>query len=350
MEGNQSVSLWEVKLPINGLISIEQDEIGMGDVTFHPCKDGFLAKTVVNGSRDDMIRNEAIKRVNKTLDKIAFEIDAPIRIEESGPIITNRVSKHVEKTTGEVIDSTASITIKLIHPIDEETVSKADKLGSNIRDNAKNTFQRSLSHYRNGLNAEFDRNPKAFLDFCTSIEVIAGHYGEGRCLFSWDNVTENDSEELIRYLIDEFGIKWVKDAEIIKLDNDDSKTIRIFKDENSVEIRIDEKAGKAILITSDFRTRYLKAKNENGKLNIYGNKIKDKIYDCCEKCFGERKEDEVRDLYKIRNSVAHGSKDVSDPEEIKIMIEKTPQIKDLAKRVLNFWSKKIDMTRKSRID
>ena len=256
MEGNRSVSLWEVKLPINGLISIEQDEMGVGDVTFHPCKDGFLAKTVVNGSRDDMARNEAIKRVNKALDKIAFEIDAPIRIEESRPIITNRVSKHVEKTTGEVIDSTASITIKLIHPIDEETVSKADKLGSNIRDNAKKTFQRSLSHYRRGLNAEFDRNPKAFLDFWTSIEVIASKYGK--------------------------------------------------------------KSGNT----------------------------KDKICDCCEKCFGERKEDEVGELSEIRNSVAHGFKDVSDPEEIKIMIEKTPQIKDLARRFLNFWSKKIDMTRK----
>ena len=80
------------------------------------------------------------------------------------------------------------------------------------------------------------------------------------------------------------------------------------------------------------------------------NKIKDKICDCCEKCFGERKEDEVGEFSEIRNSVAHGFKDVSDPEEIKIMIEKTPQIKDLARRFLNFWSKKIDMIRKGKID
>ncbi len=339
MEGNQSVSLWEVKIPINGSISIEQDEMGMGDVTLHPCKDGFLAKTVVNGSRDDMIRNEAMKRVNRALDKIAFETDASIRIVESGPIIANRVSKHVEKTTGEVTDSIAYGTIKLIRPVDEETLSEAAKLGSNIQDtDKKDTFQRSLRHYRNGLNAEVDRNHKAFLDFWTSIEVIAGHYGEGRCLFSWDNVTESDSVELIRYLIDEFGIKWVKDAEIIKLDNNDSKTIRIFKDENSVEIRIDEKAEKAIIITSDFRTRYLKAKNENGKLNIYGNKIKDKICDCCEKCFGERKEDEVKELYEIRVSAAHGSKDLSNPEKVKIIIGETPQMKKLAKQFLSSWS------------
>lgn len=256
------VSLWEVNLPINGLISIEQDKMGMGDVTFHPCKDGFLAKTVVNGSRDDMIRNEAIKRVNKALDKIAFETDASIRIVESGPIIANRVSKHAEKTTGEVTDSIAYGTIKLIRPVDEETLSEAAKLGSNIQDtDKKDTFQRSLRHYRNGLNAEVDRNPKAFLDFWTSIEVIASKYG---------------------------------------------------------------KKG--------------------------GNGIKDRIYYCCEKFFGERKEDEVRKLYKIRNRVAHGSKDVGNSEEIKIMIEKTPQIKDLARRFLNFWSKKIDMARKSKID
>jgi hypothetical protein len=261
MEEDQNVSLWEVKLPINGLISIEQDEIRMGDVTLRSCKDGFLAKTVVTVSREDMIRNEATKRVNKALDKIAFETDASIRIVESWPIIANQVGKHVEKTTGEVIDSIAYITIKLIRPTDEETLSEAAKLGSNIQDNAKKTFQRSLSHYRNGLNAEFDRNPKAFLDFWTSIEIIAGKYG---------------------------------------------------------------KKG--------------------------GNGIKDKIYYCCEKFFGEGKEDEVKKLYKIRIDVAHGLRDVSDPEEIKIMIEKTPQIKDLARRFLNFWSKKIDMTRKSRID
>jgi len=339
MSGDRHVSLWEVKIPIKGWISIEQDGIGLDDVTFHLDKDGFLAKTFVESSQDEM-EYEAIKRVNMALDKIAFKINASIRIEKSGKK-ADRVSEPVGETTGEVMVSCVDITIHLEHPIDEDTSSKAAKLGSNLLQKDYEYFQRSLSHYRNGLNAESDGNPNAFLDFWKSIEVIAGHYGEGRCLFSWDNVTESDSEKLKKYLIDEFEIKWVKNAEIIKRDNDDGKTIHIFKDENLVEIRIDKKEKKALLITSNLITHDLIVKKENGELNIYGNKTKDKICDCFEKCFGERKDDDVNELNKIRgNYVAHGSKNVSDPEEIKVVIEKTPQMKDLAREFLEAWSRK----------
>jgi len=77
MKGDRHVSLWEVKIPIKGWISIEQDGIGLDDVTFHLDKDGFLAKTFVEGSQDEM-EYEAIKRVNRALDKIAFETCASI--------------------------------------------------------------------------------------------------------------------------------------------------------------------------------------------------------------------------------------------------------------------------------
>jgi len=339
MSGDRHVSLWEVKIPIKGWISLQQDGIGLDDVTFHLDKDGFLAKTFVEGSQDEM-EYEAIKRVNGALDKIAFETGASIRIEKSGKK-ANRVSEPIGETTGEIMISCAYITIHLKHPIDEDTLIEAAKWGSNlIHNDDYKCFQRSLSHYRNGLNAESDGNPNAFLDFWKSIEVIAEHYSEGRCLFSWDNVTESDRGKLIKYLRDEFGIKWVKNAKIIKRDNDDGKTIHIFKDENSVEIRIDKKEKKALLITSTLRTRDLNVKKENGELNIYGNKLKDKIYDCFEKCLGERKDDEVNELNKIRGKyAAHGSKNVSDLEEIKVMIEKTPQMKELARECLGAWSR-----------
>ena len=248
MSGDRSVSLWEVKIPIKGLISPQQDGLKMDNVEFHLYKDGCLAKTVLKGSPDD-IRDEAIERVNRALDKIAFELDASIRIEKSG-IKGKQISKPFGETTGEVLCAWEDITIKLIHPFDEYTLSKAATLGLNIQDNdKKRTFQKSLSHYRNGLNAESDGNPRAFLDFWDSIEVIAGKYGKGK-------------------------------------------------------------------------------------------NIKDKIYDCFEKCLGERREDEVKKLYKIRQDAAHGLKDVSDPEEIKVMIEKTPQMKDFARQFLISWSRK----------
>ena len=320
---------YQVEIPIKGLISIEHDEIGWGDVTFHPDKDGFSAKTDVDveGSIDDIefeaMEFVAIKRVNKVLDKIAFETCASIRIEKNG-IKVNRISESIENPTGEVIDAMESIIIKLEPPaINKDTLIEAAKLGSNLMQSECKYFQKSLSHYRNGLNAESDGNPNAFLDFWKSIEVIAGHYGEGKYLFSWDNVAESDSGELIRYLMDEFEIKWVTNAEIIKLDNDNGKTIHIFKDEHKVEIMINKKEKKAILITSDCRHYDLNVKKENGGLNIYGNKIKDKICDCFGKCLVEINEDEVKELYKLRNDAAHANKNVSDPAEIRIMIEKT---------------------------
>lgn len=86
-------------------------------------------------------------------------------------------------------------------------------------------------------------------------------------LFSWDNIPGNDSERLLRYLRDDHDIGWVESAEIRK--SDDGKTLHIIKDENLVEIMIDEKEEKAILKIRDDRTYYLKVKKEKGKLNIY---------------------------------------------------------------------------------
>ncbi len=86
-----------------------------------------------------------------------------------------------------------------------------------------------------------------------------------RYLFSWDNIPGDDSERLLRYLKDDHNISWVESAEIRK--SDDSKAVRIFKDENSAEIRIEEE--KVTLEISDARIHDLKVKQENGKTNIY---------------------------------------------------------------------------------
>jgi hypothetical protein len=86
-------------------------------------------------------------------------------------------------------------------------------------------------------------------------------------LLNWDSVPGNDDEKFKKSLRDYFDIGWAENAEIIKLE--DGKTIRIFKDEYSAEIIIDEKKEKASLKISDGRTLDLKIKKENGKLNIY---------------------------------------------------------------------------------
>jgi hypothetical protein len=90
-------------------------------------------------------------------------------------------------------------------------------------------------------------------------------------LFNWNNVPGNDSEGLIRYLRDDHDIGWAESAEICKFD--DGKTIRIFKDENSVEITINEKEEKVTLKISDGRTHDLKVRKENGAIKICSNTI-----------------------------------------------------------------------------
>jgi len=120
-------------------------------------------------------------------------------------------------------------------------------------------------------------NP-AFDEVTTQIvSPIVFHYID-QYLFSWDNVPGDDSERLLRYFRNDLNICWVDSAQIHK-SNKGHKTIRIFKDENSAEITIHVKEEKATLKISDGRTRNLKVKNENGKLNIYDHKIAHKIID-----------------------------------------------------------------------
>nr|QNO52647.1 hypothetical protein CKMLAADM_00012 [Methanosarcinales archaeon ANME-1 ERB6]QNO52679.1 hypothetical protein OOKFEKOF_00018 [Methanosarcinales archaeon ANME-1 ERB6] len=91
-------------------------------------------------------------------------------------------------------------------------------------------------------------------------------------LFSWDSVPGDDDEKLKQFLRDDLDISWAEDVEINK--SDDDKTIYIFKDENSAEIKIDKKKEIATLKIRGGRTRDLIVKKEEGKLNIYGRKKK----------------------------------------------------------------------------
>ena len=91
--------------------------------------------------------------------------------------------------------------------------------------------------------------------------------------FCWDNVREEDKDELINFLKEEFGIDWAKDAEITK--SDDGMTISISTDEYSAEIKMDDNKKKATLI-HDGETHNLKVKKEDGKLNIYFSRIEHK--------------------------------------------------------------------------
>jgi hypothetical protein len=93
----------------------------------------------------------------------------------------------------------------------------------------------------------------------------------GVYLFSCDSIPGDDNEIFKIFLKDEFGIKWAENSEITK--SPDSKTISISNGNNSAEITMNEKKDCAQLELSDGRTRVLKVKTENGKLNLYTAKI-----------------------------------------------------------------------------
>ena len=97
---------------------------------------------------------------------------------------------------------------------------------------------------------------------------IIGYYKGEKYLFSWDNIPGNDDEKLRKFLVEDIGIDWAEDAKIDK--SNDGTTISIYKDEkNSAKIIMGVNKEKAILKISDGRTRDLKVKTDNNKLNLY---------------------------------------------------------------------------------
>lgn len=89
-------------------------------------------------------------------------------------------------------------------------------------------------------------------------------------MFRWDNVPGDESEGLLSYLKDEFGIDWVEGAEIHR--SDDGKITSITRDDNSAEIRLDEEKGKAELVVKGDKNYELNVKKDNGGLIIYNAK------------------------------------------------------------------------------
>ena len=87
-----------------------------------------------------------------------------------------------------------------------------------------------------------------------------------RYLFSWDNVPGDDSERLLRYLMNDCDVGWAESAEIHK--SDDGRTMRIFEGENSAKLMIDEDKDKTTLKICDGRIHDLEVTKENSKLNI----------------------------------------------------------------------------------
>jgi len=86
-------------------------------------------------------------------------------------------------------------------------------------------------------------------------------------LFSWDKVPGKDSEGLINFLSQKFGIDWIKTAKIEKID--DEKNIRISTGKNVLLLKLNKEKTKLNIEIDDGRTYKLIVMTECDKLVIY---------------------------------------------------------------------------------
>lgn len=86
-------------------------------------------------------------------------------------------------------------------------------------------------------------------------------------LFSWEKIPGNDNEKLIEFLIRNFGIEWVKLAQIKK--NDDGKTIIVTNELNYLSLTLNDEKTNVKLEINDGRIDKFIVKTENDELNIY---------------------------------------------------------------------------------
>ncbi len=85
-------------------------------------------------------------------------------------------------------------------------------------------------------------------------------------LFDWNNVPGTDNAKFLKFLQDDLGINWVKNAKIIKLD--DNKVIRIFSEDNSMEIVLDNEE-KASIKLRNGKTYDLQVVMDRGRPYVY---------------------------------------------------------------------------------
>lgn len=89
----------------------------------------------------------------------------------------------------------------------------------------------------------------------------------GGLLFSWSDVPGHDDVKLTEYLNQKFGIDWVNNAKIEKID--DNRTLRVYSDKNNLFLTLNDDKTRLNLSIDDGRTYELIVKVQGGNLNIY---------------------------------------------------------------------------------
>ncbi|NOR77251.1 MAG: DUF11 domain-containing protein, partial [Methanophagales archaeon] len=110
-------------------------------------------------------------------------------------------------------------------------------------------------------------------DYIGEFEIYWATREECRYLFNWSQVPGNDSEKLIRYLVDVLAIKWAENATITK--SSDDKIIHISTDGRSAEIVMGANNETATVKVGAETIYVLEVRTEDGTLKVYDCRLKE---------------------------------------------------------------------------
>lgn len=90
-------------------------------------------------------------------------------------------------------------------------------------------------------------------------------------MFCWNEVPGKEEEKLREFLQERYGIDWIKEAKIMKVDGD--KTIKLSVPNNYLSLKLNDKSTEVEFELDKNKIIRFLAKIENDKLNIYSVRV-----------------------------------------------------------------------------
>nr|QNO56922.1 hypothetical protein KMABBJJO_00001 [Methanosarcinales archaeon ANME-1 ERB7] len=111
------------------------------------------------------------------------------------------------------------------------------------------------------------KDAKTSEDYIGVFDISWAEKKELKYLFNWDGVPGNDSDKLIRFLVDKLDLKWVENATITK--SDDDLVITVSTNEKTAKLIMAENKEKVTVKVGGETIHILIVKTENDKLKVY---------------------------------------------------------------------------------
>jgi hypothetical protein len=244
-------------------------------------KPGWITLIVVPDTEDikPLPTEELINNIQEYLfQRTSTFLIPPAQINITGPgYIRVGVDASVQFTSiteaktieGKIIDNLT----KFFHPLRGGTEEKGWEFGravhiSEVYEVIENT--QGVDHVENlSLNASTQHYTLSFNTMKPSADYPARSFVSvgKKYLFDWDEIPGDDTKKFKEYLIQNFGVSWIKKEKINKIDN--GNAILFSKDNRYVSLRFDSEKTRAILTIDNIPTDEFIVKTEKGKKKIY---------------------------------------------------------------------------------